>query len=169
MLRGPLVLRHACLHSAQHDVLRAFLEASAEGYKLAAANPREAATLFCSAVEQEYASTPLPDGVPSQHLVQRSLEEIGKVWRVMFGKATKHDFWLQDMLTADGRWGVMDPSRWESFLDWLSSSGLLTTKVQSRAPKEGVSVSLDGLRAGDAGDVVPRESVKSGDLMVSMF
>ena len=60
-------------------MLRAFLAATAEGYKFAAAEPQQAAALFCSAVEAEYASTPLPDGVPLQQLVQRSLEEIGKV------------------------------------------------------------------------------------------
>lgn len=73
------------------------------------------------------------------------------------------------MLTADGRWGVMDPARWESFLDWLSASGLLTTKVQSRAPQDGVSASLDGLRAGDVGDVVPRSSISASDLMISLI
>lgn len=28
-------------------------------------------------------------------------------------------------------WGVMDPVRWDAFLDWLSVEGLLTTKIQS--------------------------------------
>lgn len=65
--------------SAHADVLRAFLTATAEGYAFAAAHPQEAAAVFCAAVAAEYASTPLPDGVPSQQLVQRSLEEIGKV------------------------------------------------------------------------------------------
>lgn len=73
------------------------------------------------------------------------------------------------MLTADNRWGVMDPARWVAFLDWLSASGLLTTKVQSRAPKAGVSTTLDGLRAGDTGDIVPRESIQPSDLMVHLF
>lgn len=62
----------------------------------------------------------------------------------------------------------MDPARWESFLDWLSGAGLLTTKVQSRAPKEGLSTSLDGLRAGDVGEVIPREAVSASDMMVSV-
>lgn len=41
----------------------------------------------------------------------------------------------QDLLSADGRWGVMQQGRWDAFLDWLSGEGLLTTKVQSRTPQ----------------------------------
>jgi len=35
-------------------------------------------------------------------------------------------------LDADGKWGRMDKSRWDQYLDWLSDSGLLTTYMQSR-------------------------------------
>lgn len=28
----------------------------------------------------------------------------------------------QDLLAADGRWGVMEAARWDAFLDWLSGA-----------------------------------------------
>ncbi len=63
----------------------------------------------------------------------------------------------------------MDAARWERFLDWLSASGLLTTKVQSRAPQEGVSTTLDALRAGDAGEPIARSAVSSANLFTNDF
>ena len=76
---------------------------------------------------------------------------------------------LQHFLTKDGKWGVQDKSRWDGFLDWLSEKKLLTTKVQSRNAVEGVSASLDDLRLGDVGDIVPRESVSSAALFTNAF
>jgi len=63
----------------------------------------------------------------------------------------------------------MDAARWDSFLDWLSSKGLLTTKVQSRGPAGDCTSSLDGLRSGDAGEVIPREAVSSSSLFTNDF
>jgi hypothetical protein len=37
--------------------------------------------------------------------------------------------YVQSILDADRRWGVMEDARWRTFLRWLSDSGLLTTKV----------------------------------------
>lgn len=42
---------------------------------------------------------------------------------------------LQHMLDSAGCWGRMEAQRWEGFLDWLSTSGLLTTNIQSRSDK----------------------------------
>ena len=50
---------------------------------------------------------------------------------------------------------------WEKFLDWLSESGLLTTKVQSRGSPDIACTSLDGLRQGDVGTAVARDSVNA--------
>ena len=54
----------------------------------------------------------------------------------------------------------MSEARWSDYLDWLSRAGLLTTFVQSRAPKAGVSASLDELRQGNAGEPIPREVLR---------
>ena len=53
----------------------------------------------------------------------------------------------------------MEAERWSKFLDWLSESGLLTTKVASRVPGDDSAASLDALRAGDVGETIPRESI----------
>ena len=63
----------------------------------------------------------------------------------------------------------MTEARWSEYLDWLSDAGLLTTYVQSRAPKQGVSASLDELRSGNSGEVIARENVAAADLFVNLF
>lgn len=55
--------------------------------------------------------------------------------------------------------------RWETFLDWLSESGLLTAKMQSRTPSDAAgTTTLDGLRAGDVGEPVSRDSIAADSL-----
>lgn len=66
-------------HSARGDDIKALLAATEKGYQHAVQHPEQAAVLFCEAVAAEYAATPLPEGVPSKELVQRSLETVGKV------------------------------------------------------------------------------------------
>lgn len=36
----------------------------------------------------------------------------------------------QHLLDGQGRWGVMDCQRWDTFLDWLAHNGLLTAHTQ---------------------------------------
>ena len=73
------------------------------------------------------------------------------------------------IVPQDGKWGRMTEARWGKYLDWLSSAGLLTTFVQSRAPKEGVSATLDELRKGNAGKPIPRADINANSLFVDMF
>lgn len=79
------------------------------------------------------------------------------------------EFCLQHFLTKDGRWGRQDKARWDAFLGWLSDRKLLTTKVQSRTAVEGVTASLDELRQGDAGEIIPRDSLSSDNLFTNRF
>lgn len=72
-------------------------------------------------------------------------------------------------LNSDGRWGVQSDKVWETYIDWLAAEGLLTSARQSREPVEGVSASLDDLRAGKVGEKVPRESVKSAELFTNEY
>ena len=62
----------------------------------------------------------------------------------------------------------MSGERWTKFLDWLSESGLLTSKVASRAAADdGSAASLDALRAGDAGKAIPRDSIDAHSLFTN--
>ena len=70
---------------------------------------------------------------------------------------------------ATEKWGRMSEARWSEYLDWLSEAGLLTTFVQSRAPEPGVSASLDELRQGNVGELIPRESLAASSLFANMF
>jgi hypothetical protein len=74
-----------------------------------------------------------------------------------------------ELLDASGRWGAMEAGRWDAFLDWLSASGLLTSKVQSRGPASEATASLDALRAGDVGEPIPRDCLRSADLFTNSF
>lgn len=143
---SPVLLAHPDTLSEQTDVVKAFLAATAEGYRFAAAHPGEAADLFVEAASAEAGL-----GEPLNAAMCRESMQL----------LSKH------LLTEDGQWGVMEVKRWDAFLDWLSDSGLLTTKVQSRDVKEGLSASLDGLRAGDAGERIPREAVSSSSLFTN--
>jgi hypothetical protein len=66
----------------------------------------------------------------------------------------------------------MDLDVWSKFLDWLSEAGLLTSKAQSRdaaaaaadSSSSGDFASLDGMRQGDAGEKIPRDSINAADL-----
>ncbi len=70
-------------------------------------------------------------------------------------------------LDGQGRWGHMQPAVWDRFVDWLSESGLLTRKVQSRAAGAPGTTSLDGLRAGDVGEPIPRADVDVGAMFTN--
>lgn len=66
----------------------------------------------------------------------------------------------------------MDTGVWSKFLDWLSTSGLLTTKAQSREAAEadsGSFASLDGMRQGDAGQQIPRDSIRAEDMATNAY
>ena len=54
-------------------------------------------------------------------------------------------------------------------MDWLHAQGLLTTLKPSRTPVDGESASLDDLREGKAGEMIPRESIKVQELFTTDF
>lgn len=98
---SPVLLAHPDSLSGERSAgLRAFLAASAEGFKYAAAHPAEAAALFVKQATADHGALPTPlDG----EMCAESLSELAK-----------------HLLAADGRWGVQDAGRWNAFLDWLS-------------------------------------------------
>ena len=75
---------------------------------------------------------------------------------------------LQAFLDSAGHWGTQTPERWDAFLDWLADAGLLTTAMPSRTPG-GSKASLDQLRAGAAGDSIPRGSVQAASLFSTQY
>lgn len=148
---SPLLMTTEDVLEKQPEMIRKFLAASAEGYKFAAENPEEAARLFFDAVEEQTADQPLPTPLDLDMVIE-SQKYISKY-----------------LLDDQGRWGVMEAKVWDDFLDWLSNNGLLTSKLQSRKPDGKDSTSLDGLRQGDVGESIPRESVASAALFTNEF
>eukprot|EP01025_Chloroclados_australasicus_P050659 TRINITY_DN5851_c0_g1_i1.p1 TRINITY_DN5851_c0_g1~~TRINITY_DN5851_c0_g1_i1.p1 ORF type:complete len:346 (-),score=53.96 TRINITY_DN5851_c0_g1_i1:436-1473(-) len=148
---SPIVIALQDYVDNNADVIRKFLKASAEGYRFCAENVDEAAELFVKAVEEEYKQTPIPQPLGVEH-VKKSLAALKDA-----------------VLDADGKWGKMSPEQWRKYIDWLHDNQLLTTMVQSRQPVEGVSTSLDKLRAGESGELIPRENVKDKELFTNKF
>jgi hypothetical protein len=63
---------------------------------------------------------------------------------------------------------VQSSCRWGAFLEWLSSRGLLTSKMQSRTPSSASNTtSLDGLRSGDSGDAIPLAAIPADGLFTN--
>ncbi|KXZ43661.1 hypothetical protein GPECTOR_83g273 [Gonium pectorale] len=139
---SPLLVAHPDTVRDKADLVRSFLAATARAYEWAAAHPAEAAEVFLAAVAEEHAAAPLPKPLDPE-LVRQS-----------------QAYLASHLLDSQGRWGRMQPPVWTAFVDWLHSAGLLTRKVQSRNPAPGTpTTSLDGLRAGDVGEAIPREEV----------
>ncbi|GMH43533.1 hypothetical protein BSKO_11455 [Bryopsis sp. KO-2023] len=137
--------------SGKEEQVKKFMDASKRGYEFAAKNPTEAADILVTEVEKDYAAVPLPTPLEKEMVCE--------------SQAYLSNYYLD----KNGSWGTMEESRWSTFLEWLSKSGLLTEKVQSREPVEGISTSLDGLRQGDAGKPVPLPSIKIGELFTNAF
>ena len=146
---SPVLLASADALETRGEVVRAFLAGAAKGYEWAAANSEEAAALMADAVAADFPELPTP---LDRAVLKGSVEAVAKC-----------------SLTPAGTWGAMEAGRWDAFLDWLSAQGLLTTKVQSRGPAGPGTTSLDGLRGGDAGDVIARSAVSAATLFTNDF
>ena len=149
---SPVVVAHPDTVEHRQEELRKVLAATAEGYAYAAAHPAEAAELMLKLVNEEFFDLPVPLDAA---VLKGSVAHVATL-----------------LLNTDGRWGVMEQSRWDAFLDWLSENQLLTTHVQSRnssSDKSAGTTSLDGLRGGDAGDVIPRDSVHATAMFTNAF
>ena len=138
-------------------MIRKFLAATAEGFRTAALEPESAAKIFLAAVEEEHMSgLPLPEPLDKRMVT------------------ASHMYTATHFLDSEGRWGWQELAVWDRFLDWLSESGLLTTKVQSRGANtittpDVASTTLEGLRSGDVGEVIPRDSVKAKEMFTNDF
>jgi len=130
---APCMVAHPDTLANDSDTVRRFLAASAEGWRMAAGQPEEAAGLLVSEAKSENNFDIDPE------------------------KARRSAVFLADKCCEPetGAWGTMSPARWESYISWMVSSGLMTTATQSRHPDAaGEKVSLDDLRAGKAGQPI---------------
>jgi len=126
---APCLLANPTLLEEDPGLAKQFLAATAEGFKFAAANPSESADILIEGAAKE-------NGFEINHKLAHASQEVLSA----------------QYLTGSGAWGVMEPKRWSDYISWLAGEGLLTSYKQSRTPEIGVSVSLDELRAGNAGE-----------------
>jgi ABC-type nitrate/sulfonate/bicarbonate transport system substrate-binding protein len=155
---SPVLAAHPDTLASQPEAVRTFLAATAKGYEWAAANPKEAAAVLCAEVSADCAAAggkPLQEELDPE-MVAQSQEMVAAAYLANTGSS------------SGGAWGVMDLSVWVRFLDWLSESGLLTSKAQSRSGGPDTS-SLDGMRSGDAGEHLPRNAVAAADLATNAY
>lgn len=113
---SPILLAHPeqLADVARATATRAFLAATAEGYRRAAADPAKAAAALCACGHASLADA---------EFVRASAEALqGKY------------------LTAQGAWGTMTPERWAAFVDFLSEAGILVDRGQQKIPREAVQV-----------------------------
>ena len=133
--------------TARADDVRAFLAATAEGYEWAAAHPEEAARELVEGAKELCGDDSL-----DLEMCVRSQRKLGPAY-----------------LDGDGKWGRQTPERWNAYLDWLDKEGLLTTYANSRQPVKGQSATLDGLRAGDVGERIPRDQVRAEAIFTNEY
>ncbi|XP_024545265.1 uncharacterized protein LOC112351502 [Selaginella moellendorffii] len=140
---SPVVIAHPDTLEEKPDVVRGFLRASAKGFAYSTANIESSAkTLLAQA----------PEHLDDLDMVMESLEFLSKTF----------------LANPSGEWGTMASGKWSKFLDWLSANKMLTTRIQSRNPNPGVSVSLRDLLTSD-GSSEEQIRVNASDLFTNNF
>ncbi|KAI9009065.1 NMT1/THI5 like-domain-containing protein [Hyaloraphidium curvatum] len=94
-----LLARHGDLEGAKAEALKRFMEATAEGYRIAAADPGAVAAALAK----------VPELAGQEEFLAESMAELAPA-----------------VLNGAGKWGVMEEARWAAFLGWLGKEGLLT-------------------------------------------
>jgi len=148
---GFSLLLFGCKEELEMDpeLASAFLRACEKGFQEAAKDDVAAAELFMTAVSKEHQHDSV-SLVPEQ--VRESQKIIGKYY-----------------IADNGKWGRICKKKAQTFFDWLSENGLLTTLMQSRSPVPGVSTTLDELRDGDPGRPVPTEEVNPDEIFTNKY
>ncbi len=121
------------------------MSAAARGYEEAAAQPKEAAAALAAYARRMVASGAWPE-LPASAVDDTLLAE---------SSAAVAPY----LLNKDGRWGAQDMDKWAKFVGFLDAEGMLTAKVQSRAPGAN-RATLDELRSpGGGGPRMPAPAV----------
>lgn len=145
----PVLLAHPDTLRDKADLVRKFLKASAKGFVYAAQNPTQAANILTTTASKENPALPTP---LDTQMVLKSLEVVSSHY-----------------LDSSGSWGTLSEEKWAKYIEWLSNERLLSTFIQSRNPVSGVSVSLDDLRQGNIGKVLPSSTLTAGDLISNAY
>lgn len=116
---SPCLIAHPDFLTEKQDILRRFLEVTSRGYIAASQNPAEAAAALLEV---------------SQH---STLKVLGADFLV---EAQTYLAEGNHILNAEGKWGVMEASRWVDWLNWLTDNKLLTARDGSVIAKDAVNV-----------------------------
>ncbi|NJL05280.1 MAG: ABC transporter substrate-binding protein [Chloroflexaceae bacterium] len=108
---SPVITAHPHTLRRQPELVQAFLAISGRGFTYAAQHPHAAADLFCCAASSPHQT--------SRELLLLSLNRL------------QSNF----LHSASGQWGRMEPQRWEVFLTWLITTGILNDLPQPLALK----------------------------------
>ncbi len=87
----PVILTSGAYLEAEPEMVKAFLRATAKGYEFCAENPSEAADILLKAAPEL-----------DEKVVKASAE-----------------FMAKQYVDENGKWGNIDPERWENFYGWL--------------------------------------------------
>lgn len=97
----PVVIANNTFLEKKPEVAKAFLKALSKGYEDAIADPDKAADILCKAAPEL-----------DKDMVKASQE------------------YLKDQYKAEvEQWGYIDPTRWNSFYNWLNENDLVETKI----------------------------------------
>ena len=106
----PILVGREDRLEGMQPAVKAFLAATAEGYKFAARHPAESADIVIQVAKHK--------GIElSSDMVAASARELAPAF-----------------LTADGEWGIMEAARWHAFTDWLSTKGIVTDRSGAPVP-----------------------------------
>ena len=109
---SPVLLAAPALLAARPAQVRAFLAATAEGFRAAAADPDAAA-----------------------ELLRAEARNAGELADAAFARASVRAA-APAFLDAAGAWGVMQPARWDAFIGFLAKEGLLADRGGAPVPPE---------------------------------
>ena len=100
----PILVGREDLLEGMRPAVESFLAATSEGYKLAAENPTDSASVVVQVAKHK--------GIElSSDMVAASARELAPAF-----------------LTPSGEWGKMEAARWEAFTKWLSDKGIVTDR-----------------------------------------
>jgi len=97
----PVIITQGAYLDENPDTVKAFLSATAKGYEFCAANPSEAADILLKAAPEL-----------DSEVVKASAE-----------------FMAEYYLDENGKWGTIDPERWENFYGWVYDKGITATDL----------------------------------------
>ena len=101
----PVIAANDAFAAENPDLVKGFLRAAKRGYEFAAENPSEAAAILCEAVPELDAE-----------LIQ-----------------TAQEFISPEYISDASAWGVIDPTRWAAFYQWLNDEGLVENQLDVNA------------------------------------